>query len=378
MPNYTPIRNVLTTLEGRVQSLETDYRTVVSSIAGEPALQIAPVNAQRRKVLVAIASLKANVRLLRDEVDILDSTGGQAATLAPIRPTVANIVRLLNDATEQVRTMTVLSPGLASPNVQLPYVNDRPVIDMKDQTGSINLTTADRIYDFGGAAYSAARDIRIHANNVEARNIRGTGSRRVGRGTTDSGFRDAQYTYCQIDSAFGSGDTTRPYWVDCFMLDYPGTRFTYSWSPVQLYAYHGNIIEPLFRNFTVYGYDVDPSGVDPHCDSMHLTSASGSNFGVVSPTFDNVDSYSGGSLGVLYRHTSGTVTVKNSTFRRRFGAGNAFQLNADDVPTTVTLLWQNNTLPQDNPPSAYSAVAFGGVAMHPDSDATINSGFIIN
>jgi hypothetical protein len=203
------------------------------------------------------------------------------------------------------------------------------------------LNRPNTVYDFGNV--SAGRDITIAASNVEARNIRGGGARRVGlrdgRNYSDSGFRNFEFTYFTTQNG-GGGDIVRPYFVNGTDVNPDNTVGV--GSPVHIYAYEGDIYDPVIDNVTVRGWIADPNAPDPHNDAIHFTGIGGGR--VFNPTIRNSTVYSGSALGVLARHTYGTLTLEGSSFLARYGAYYAVMGDARDVSSTVQVLWRNNNL----------------------------------
>jgi len=226
-----------------------------------------------------------------------------------------------------------------------PSVAGRQVIDASGFTGTVVLDEPNTVYDFKNV--SANRDITIAASNVEARNIRGTGARRVGQRDgddyVDSGFRNFEFTYIATENGDG-GKIIRPYFVggnDKNPVDRVG-----SGSPVHIYAYEGDVISPTLDDMVVRGWKADPNASDPHNDGVHFTGISGGR--VFDPTIRNSDMLSGSAFAVLARHTYGRFTIEGSSFESRFGAFFAVMGDARDVSPTVELLWRSNELPNSS------------------------------
>jgi hypothetical protein len=270
---------------------------------------------------------------------------------------------------------TTVPPTTVPPTTVPPSGDSRAVVDASGWTGTVVLDQANTIYDFGNV--SAGRDITIAASNVEARNIRGTGARRIGlrdgRDYVDSGFRDFEFTYIQTQNG-GGGKLIRPYFVRGTDVN-PTDKVADTGSPVHIYAYAGDVIDPLLDGIEVRGWAKDPnSTVAAHNDAIQFTGINGGR--VYNPTLRNVNVKSGAAHGVLMRHVWGTVTVENSIFQRRFGAFFAFFGNAEDVSDTVVVVWRNNTLPDDAPGS--NAAAFrNGWSVDPSSDMSLGAGGIV-
>ena len=273
---------------------------------------------------------------------------------------------------------TTVPPTTAPPTTVPPTTTTAPsggreVIDASSWTGTVVLDQANTIYDFGNV--SAGRDITIAASNVEARNIRGSGARRVGqrdgRDYVDSGFRNFEFTYVATENGSG-GKIVRPYFIGGTDVN-PDGRIGVG-SPVHIYAYGGDVVDPLLQDFVARGWKLDNSNPDPHNDAIHFTGINGGK--VHNPTLRNVDVMTGAAHGVLMRHVWGTVTVEDSTFQRRYGAYFAFFGNAEDVSATVEVIWRNNTLPDDAPGS--SAAAFrNGWTVNSSSDMSLGGGGIV-
>ena len=218
--------------------------------------------------------------------------------------------------------------------------DDRPVVDASELEGLVVLDQPDTIYDFGDVV--AERDITIAASNTEARNIRGSGARRIGQRDgndyVDSGFRDFEFTYMQTQNG-GGGKLIRPYFIDG--TDINEDDRVAEGSPVHIYAYEGDIIEPLLEGITVRGWLV-PEGSEAHNDAIHLTGITGGR--VYDPTIRDSSVTSGAAIGLLTRHTYGLVTIEGSTFEGRYGSFHAVLGNSEDVEEMVTILWRDNTL----------------------------------
>lgn len=239
-------------------------------------------------------------------------------------------------------------------------LDDREVIDASEMTGPVVLEVPNRIYDFGGVV--ADRDITIAASFVEARNIRGPGARRIGERDgedyIDSGFRDFEFTYMQTQNG-GGGELIRPYFIDGVDINPDGREG--EGSPAHIYAYQGDIVEPLIENVTVRGWRV-PDGSQAHNDAIHFTGIEG---GVVrDPTLRNSSVKTGSALGVLLRHTHGLVTIEGSTFETRYTAFHAVLANGEGVDEVTTVLWTDNDLVR-----ASTATLINGVVLDPRSDS---------
>jgi S-layer homology domain len=223
----------------------------------------------------------------------------------------------------------------------LPSTAGRQVVDASGFTGTVVLDEPDTVYDFKNVA--AGRDITIAADRVEARNIRGTGARRIGRRDgndyVDSGFRNFEFTYISTENGDG-GDIIRPYFVNG--VDMNPDNNVGSGSPAHIYAYEGDIIEPLLDGMLIRGWIADPNASDPHNDGVQITGISGGR--VFDPTIRNSTIYSGSAFAVLARHTYGRFTIEGSTFFRRYTAFFAVMGDARDVSPVVEILWRNNDL----------------------------------
>jgi hypothetical protein len=274
--------------------------------------------------------------------------------------------------TTQAPTTTAAPTTVPAPTTTASSSDGRTVIDASGWRGTLILDQPNTIYDFGNVA--AARDITVAANNTEARNIRGTGARRIGlrdgRNYTDAGFRNFEFTYAQTQNG-GGGKLIRPYFVNGTDANPAGTVGV--GSPIHIYAYEGDVVDPLLQNITVRGWIADPSNPDPHNDSVHFTGISGGR--VYNPTIRQMTSFSGAAHGVLMRHVWGRVTVEDSTFHRRYGAYFGFFGNGEDVSATVELLWRRNSLP-DNAPGSAAAAFLDGWSVHPSSDITLPGGVV--
>jgi hypothetical protein len=292
-------------------------------------------------------------------------------SLASLEPTTVTIEAAAFDTAEpSTSTPTPIrgaTSGVTDPTVP------RELVDASGWTGTVVLDQANTIYDFGNVV--AGRDITIAASNVEARNIRGTGARRVGlrdgRDYVDSGFRDFEFTYVATENGDG-GEIVRPYFIGGTDVNPDGRAGV--GSPVHIYAYGGDVIEPLIEDFVVRGWKIDSSNPDPHNDAIQFTGIDGGR--VYNPTLRNVDVKTGAAHGVLMRHVWGTVTVEDSIFLRRYGAFLAFFGNAEDVSDTVVVVWRNNTLPGDAPGSSVAAFR-NGWSVDPSSDMSLGAGGIV-
>lgn len=238
-------------------------------------------------------------------------------------------------------------------------VDDRPVVDVSALDGVVVLDQPDTIYDFGGVA--ASRDITIAASNTEARHIRGPGARRIGQRDSvdyfDSGFRDFDFTYMQTQNG-GGGRLVRPYFIDGTDINDDGR--VADGSPVHIYAYEGDVIEPLLEGMTVRGWVV-PEDSEAHNDAIHFTGINGGR--VFDPTVRDSSVTSGSAIGLLARHTYGLVTIEGSTFEARYGSYHAVLGNSEDVEELVTILWRDNTLVR-----ASTASFLNGYELDPRSE----------
>ena len=181
----------------------------------------------------------------------------------------------------------------------------------------------------------------------------------------DSGFRNFEFTYVQTQNG-GGGELLRPYWIGGTDVN-PVGRQVDTGSPVHIYAYHGDVIEPLIQDFVVRGWN-KTGATSAHNDAIQFTGLGGGK--VWNPTLRNVDVTSGAAHGVLMRHVWGVVTVEDSTFQRAYGAYFAFFGNAEDVSQTNTVLWRRNTLPDDQPGS-HAAAFRNGWDVHGSSDMSL-------
>lgn len=220
-----------------------------------------------------------------------------------------------------------------------PSGDTRPVVKATDTT-IINQPST--IYDFEGRT---AGEVEILASNVEVRNLKGGGARRIGDRSknvtiTDSGFRNFEFTFINLRS--DGGDIVRPYFING--KDVNSQPNTGDGDIIQLWSTAGeDIIEPLLDNITAYGKQ-RPSGSKAHNDTVQYTAIGGGK--VVSPTIRNSTLEGASSASVQIKHVSGTFTFENNTLSERYGSFHAV-IGSDDAGLKPKLNWKNNTMKND-------------------------------
>jgi len=228
------------------------------------------------------------------------------------------------------------------------------------------LDQANTIYDF---QFGSPAEVVILASNVEARNIRGVGARRIGArngvSITDSGFRNFEFTFAHVQMS-GGATITRPYFIDG--LDVNAQPNIGDGDLIQIFAYEGNIIEPLIDNVTVYGKQ-RPAGSAAHNDGVQYTGLSGGQ--VWNPTIRNSTILGASSAAVQAKHVHGVFTIENSTLSERFESFHAVIAKPGDSSSSV--LWRNNTL-LDGASAAFT----DGWSVHSSSDSPLPAGVTIN
>ena len=199
------------------------------------------------------------------------------------------------------------------------------------------LNQANTIYDFN---FSSPGEVVIEASNVEARNIRGSGARRIGlrngQSFTDSGFRNFEFSFAHIQMSDGA-TVTRPYFIDG--VDVNGQPNVGDGDIMQLFAYEGDIIAPLIDNVLIYGKR-RPAGSDAHNEGIQFTGMSGGE--VVDPTIRNSTVYGASSAGIQAKHVVGLFTFENNTLSEEFESYHA--VIAKPGNSSSSILWRNNTL----------------------------------
>lgn len=237
-----------------------------------------------------------------------------------------------------------------------PQGDDRPVVFAD---GDTVLDQPNTIYDFQGGSPG---EVVILASNVEARNIRGGGARRIGardgRSITDSGFRDFEFTFAHVQMANGA-TVTRPYFVDG--TDVNAQPHTGEGDIIQIFAYEGDIIDPLIDNVVVYGKR-RPSGSPSHNDGIQFTGILGGE--VWNPTVRNSTVEGAASAGIQAKHVHGVFTIEGNRLSERYGSFHAVIAKPGDGD--ALMLWRDNTLVD-----GASAALTDGWNEHPDSDGSV-------
>ncbi|GJM38800.1 MAG: hypothetical protein DHS20C19_21670 [Acidimicrobiales bacterium] len=214
------------------------------------------------------------------------------------------------------------------------------------------------IYDFN---FSSPGEVVIEASNVEARNIRGGGARRIGvrngESFTDSGFRNFEFTFAHIQMSDGA-TVTRPYFIDG--TDVNSQPNVGDGDIMQLFAYEGDIVDPLIDGVTIYGKR-RPNGSDAHNDGIQFTGMSGGE--VVNPTIRNSTVYGASSAAIQAKHVVGLFTIENTTLSEEFESYHA--VIAKPGNSSSQMLWRNNTLLD-----GASVAATDGWSVHPSSNGT--------
>ena len=239
-----------------------------------------------------------------------------------------------------------------------PTDDSRPVIKAFDNT---RINQANTIYDFEGRN---AADVSIEASNVEVRNLRGPGARRIGarngKTISDSGFRDFDLTFANILMSDGA-DIIRPYFING--TDVNTQPNIGDGDIMQFFAYQGgDIVEPLVEGVVLYGKQ-RPSGSIAHNDTIQYTAISGGR--VLDPIIRNSTLLGASSAAVQIKHVHGTITIENSTLSERFESFHA--VIASEPRTNSTIRWINNTLLNGS-----SASFTNGWLRHPDSTGNLD------
>lgn len=237
-----------------------------------------------------------------------------------------------------------------------PVVDERPVV-LADATTVLDQPNT--IYDFD---YTSPGEVVIQASNVEARNIRGPGARRIGvrdgRSIRDSGFRDFEFTFAHVQNS-GGATVTRPYFVDG--LDVNPQPHVGNGDIIQVFAYEGDIVDPLIDNVTVYGKR-RPTGSPAHNDAIQFTGILGGE--VWNPTVRNSTIEGASSAGIQAKHVRGVFTIEGNTLSERFESFHAVIAKPGDDQARV--LWRNNRL-LDGASAAFT----GGWQSDRDSDGSV-------
>ena len=270
------------------------------------------------------------------------TVGTSPTTFGPNRPiTRAEIVTML---------WRYSNPG--SVNLSL-LANERPVIFADESTV---LDQPNTIYDF---QFQTPGEVVIRASNVEARNIRGPGARRIGvtGGTsiTDSGFRNFEFTFAHVQLSKGA-TVTRPYFIDGW--DVNPQPHVADGDIVQFFAYQGDIIEPLIQNVTIYGKKL-PEGSDAHNDALQFEGIQG---GIIwSPTIRDNRIEGASNAAIQIGSTGGTVTIEGNTMSQRWES--YYAVNAGDNCPSPVILWRNNTML-----NGAQHIFRSGYSLHPESE----------
>ena len=272
------------------------------------------------------------------------TTTAPPATTVPPTTTVPAPTTTVPATTTTVPATTTTTPP--------PSGDDRPIVYADSSTV---LDQPNTIYDF---QFSSPGDVQILASNVEARNIRGPGARRIGDlgglSITDSGFRNFEFTFAHVRMSDGA-TMTRPYFIDG--VDVNSQPNVSDGDILQVFAYEGDIIDPLIDNVTIYGKQ-RPEGSDAHNDGIQFTGIGGGE--VWNPTVRNSHIEGASSAGIQAKHVHGVFTIEGNTLSERFGSYHAVIAKPGDSSSVV--LWRNNTMID-----GASAAMTGGWGVHPDS-----------
>ena len=222
--------------------------------------------------------------------------------------------------------------------------------------GDTVLDQPNTIYDF---QFGSPGEVVIRASNVEARNIRGPGARRIGvtGGTsiTDSGFRNFEFTYAHVQLSDGA-TVTRPYFIDGWDVN-PQPHIGEG-DIIQFFAYQGDIIEPLVENVTIYGKRLPPNS-DAHNDALQFEGIQGGV--VISPTVRNNHIEGASNAAIQIGHTGGTLRIEGNTMSQRWES--YYAVNAGDNGPSPVILWRNNTML-----NGAQHIFRSGYSLHPDSE----------
>lgn len=273
-------------------------------------------------------------------------TAPQTTTTAPAAPTTTA-------APIQTITTTTTTTAPAAPAAPPAFEGERPIIVADANTV---LDQPNTIYDFNN---SSPGDVTIAASNVEARNIRGGGKRHIGvrngQDIVDSGFRDFQFTFANVQIG-GGGHAYRPYFING--TDVNGQPNVGDGDIMQMLAYEGDIHDPLVDNVTIYGKE-RPAGSDAHNDGLQIEGLSGNK--VWNPTVRNSHIEGASNVAILIQNTGGLVTIENNSLSERFGG--YFAVNGIASGLNPTILFRNNTLLNGS-----SATFNGGWTLHSSSN----------
>ncbi|RME29124.1 MAG: hypothetical protein D6798_00765 [Deltaproteobacteria bacterium] len=230
------------------------------------------------------------------------------------------------------------------------------MVDASGFRGPVVLDQPGTIYDF---AFSRPGDVIIAASGIEARNIRGPGLRRIDASAgdiSDAGFRNAEFTFAHIRMRGGSR-VIRPYFVE--MTDVNPQPNVGDGDIVQIFAYEGDIVEPLIERVVVRGKQ-RPAGSSAHNDAIQFTGIAGGR--VLDPTIRDSTVLGASSAAVQAKEVYGTFTIEGTTLTERYGSYHA--VIAKPGGGSAVMLWRGNTLLD-----ASSVAATGGWRLDPRSDA---------
>ncbi|MEZ5245311.1 MAG: hypothetical protein R2707_09460 [Acidimicrobiales bacterium] len=269
--------------------------------------------------------------------------GAAAGTPAVPTTTAAPAPTTTTTAAPAPTTTTTAAPAPTTTTTAAPAptttaapvsTDGRPIVMANADTV---LNQPNTIYDFN---FSSPGEVVIMASNVEARNIRGGGARRIGvrngQSITDSGFRNFEFTFAHVQMS-GGATVTRPYFIDG--TDVNSQPNIGDGDIMQFFAYEGNIIDPLVDNVTIHGKQ-RPSGSTAHNDAIQYTGMSGGQ--VVNPTIRNSTIYGASSAAVQAKHVVGLFTIENTTLSEEFESYHA--VIAKPGNASSSMLWRNNTL----------------------------------
>lgn len=290
-----------------------------------------------------------------------DPASAPTTTAAPVTTTTTAPVPTTTTAAP-VSTTTTAAP-VTTTTAAAPVAADGRRIVMAD--ASTVLDQPNTIYDFNNGKPG---EVVILASNVEARNIRGGGARRIGarngQSITDSGFRNFEFTFAHVQMSDGA-TVTRPYFING--TDVNAQPNVGDGDIIQFFAYGGDIIDPLVDNVTVHGKQ-RPSGSDAHNDGIQYTGMNGGE--VVNPTIRNSTILGASSAAVQAKHVVGTFTIENTTLSERFESYHA--VIAKPGNSSSSLLWRNNTLLDGASVAATGGWTIAGGSNGTGGDVTIN------
>jgi len=255
------------------------------------------------------------------------------ASLARVSPSMSSVPVA---PTSTSTTSAPVAPTSTS-TTSVPVVSGgvgRPVV-MADS--STVLDQPDTIYDFG---FGSPGDVVILASGVEARNIRGPGLRRIGerngQDITDSGFRNFEFTFAHIHMSART-TVTRPYFVNG--TDVSAQPSVGDGDIMQIFAYGGDIVEPLVENVTAFGKQRQP-GSKAHNDTLQFAGIQGGH--IVDPTVRNCNLEGASNAAIQVGDVVGTMTIEGCVLSERFESWHA--VNATRPEPGAVILWRDNTL----------------------------------